>query len=39
MDSHLEKLNENLEPAVKGMSSEQLSWHLPGESDTVEPAQ
>jgi hypothetical protein len=30
MDSRLEKLRENLESAVKGMSSEQLSWHLPG---------
>jgi hypothetical protein len=30
MDSRLEKLKENLELAVKGMSSEQLSWHLPG---------
>ncbi len=30
MDFRLEKLKENLESAVKGMSSEQLSWHLPG---------
>ncbi len=30
MDSRLEKLRENLEAAVKGMSSEQLRWHLPG---------
>jgi hypothetical protein len=30
MDSRLEKLKENLELAVKGMSTEQLSWHLPG---------
>jgi uncharacterized protein DUF1569 len=30
MDSRLEKLKKNLESAVKGMSSEQLSWHLPG---------
>src|SRR6266571_2663591 len=30
MDSRLEKLKENLESAVEGMSSEQLSWHLPG---------
>ena len=30
MDSRLEQLIENLESAVKGMSSEQLSWHLPG---------
>ena len=30
MDPRLEKLLENLESAVKGMSSEQMSWHLPG---------
>jgi putative oxidoreductase len=30
MDSRLEKLKRNLESAVGGMSSEQLSWHLPG---------
>src|SRR5260370_10515770 len=30
MDFRLEKLKENLESAVEGMSSEQLSWHLPG---------
>jgi uncharacterized protein DUF1569 len=30
MDSRLEKLKQSLESAVKGMSSEQLSWHLPG---------
>jgi hypothetical protein len=30
MDSRLEKLKENLESAVEGMSSEQLSRHLPG---------
>jgi len=30
MDSRLEKLKENLESAVDGMSSEQWSWHLPG---------
>jgi hypothetical protein len=30
MDSRLEKLKENLESAVEGMSSEQLRWHLPG---------
>ncbi len=30
MDSRLERLKENLESAVEGMSSEQLSWHLPG---------
>src|SRR2546425_13280297 len=30
MDTRLEKLKESLELAVEGMSSEQLSWHLPG---------
>ena len=30
MDSRLEKLKESLESSVEGMSSEQLSWHLPG---------
>jgi hypothetical protein len=30
MDFRLEKLKENLESAVEGKSSEQLSWHLPG---------
>ena len=30
MDSRLEALKENLESAVEGMSSEQLSWHLQG---------
>jgi hypothetical protein len=30
MDSRLEKLQEDLESAVEGMSSEQLSWHIPG---------
>jgi hypothetical protein len=30
MNYHLDKLKENLESAVEGMSSEQLSWHLPG---------
>ncbi len=30
MDSRLEKLKESLESAVEGMSSEQLSWRLPG---------
>ena len=28
MDSRLEKLKEDLESAVEGMSSEQLSWHI-----------
>src|ERR1017187_8445016 len=30
MDSRLGKLKENLESAMEGMSSEQLSWHPPG---------
>jgi hypothetical protein len=30
MDPRLEKLKANLESAVEGMSSEQLSWHPPG---------
>lgn len=30
MDPLLEKLKEDLESAVEGMSSEQLSWHIPG---------
>jgi len=30
MDSRLEKLKEDLESAVEGMSSEQLSWHISG---------
>ena len=30
MDSRLEKLKEDLATAVEGMSSEQLSWHIPG---------
>lgn len=30
MDSRLEKLKEDLDLAVKGMSSGQMSWHLPG---------
>ena len=30
MNSRLEKLKESLESAIDGMSSEQLSWHLPG---------
>ena len=30
MDSRLEKLKENLESAVEGMSGEQLRWHPPG---------
>jgi hypothetical protein len=30
MDYRLEKLKENLESAVEGVSSEQMSWHLRG---------
>jgi hypothetical protein len=30
MDSRLENLQQSLESAVEGMSSEQLSWHAPG---------
>ena len=30
MDSQLDALKQSLESAVEGMSSEQLSWHLPG---------
>ena len=30
MDTHLDKLKRALESAVEGMSSEQMSWHLPG---------
>ena len=30
MDSRLEELKQSLKSAVEGMSSEQLSWHLPG---------
>ena len=30
MDSRLDALKQSLESAVEGMSSEQLSWHLPG---------
>ena len=30
MDSRLDKLKQSLQSAVEGMSSEQLSWHLPG---------
>jgi hypothetical protein len=30
MDPLLEKLKEDLESALEGMSSEQLRWHLPG---------
>ena len=30
MDSRVNRLREDLESAVRGMSSEQMSWHLPG---------
>jgi hypothetical protein len=30
MDFRLNKLKQSLESVVDGMSSEQLSWHLPG---------
>jgi|SRR5271165_2427819 len=30
MDSRLERLKENLQAAMEGLSSEQLSWHPPG---------
>lgn len=30
MDPSFEKLKENLESAVESMTSEQMSWHLPG---------
>ena len=30
MDPRLETLRENLESAMQGMTSEQMSWHLPG---------
>ena len=30
MDAHLNSLKQSLESAVEGMSSEQLSWHVPG---------
>jgi hypothetical protein len=36
MDSRLDKLKQSLESAVEGMSSEQLSWHLPGKWSAAE---
>jgi hypothetical protein len=36
MNFRLEMLKENLESAVEGMSSEQLSWHLPGKWSAAE---
>ena len=36
MDFRLERMKENLESAVERMSSEQLSWHLPGKWSAAE---
>lgn len=36
MDSRLEKLKENLESALEGLSSEQMSWHAPGKWSAAE---
>ena len=36
MDARLERLKQSLESAVEGMSSEQLSWHLPGKWSAAE---
>ena len=36
MDFRLEKLKESLHSATEGMSSEQLSWHLPGKWSAAE---
>jgi Protein of unknown function (DUF1569) len=36
MDSRLDTLKQSLESAVEGMSSEQLSWHLPGKWSAAE---
>ena len=36
MDPRLETLRANLQSAVHGMSSEQLSWHLPGKWSAAE---
>ena len=36
MDPRLEALRHSLESAVEGMSSEQLSWHLPGKWSAAE---
>ena len=36
MDSRLDRLKHSLESAVEGMSSEQLSWHLPGKWSAAE---
>ena len=36
MDSRLDKLKQSLESAVEGMTSDQLSWHLPGKWSAAE---
>ena len=36
MDPRLDRLKQSLESAVEGMSSEQLSWHLPGKWSAAE---
>ena len=36
MDSRLDTLKQSLESAMEGMSSEQLSWHLPGKWSAAE---
>ena len=36
MDPRLDALKQSLESAVDGMSSEQLSWHLPGKWSAAE---
>jgi hypothetical protein len=36
MDPHLDALKQSLESAVEGMSSTQLSWHLPGKWSAAE---
>ena len=36
MDPRLEKLKQSLESTVEGMTSEQLSWHLPGKWSAAE---
>jgi Protein of unknown function (DUF1569) len=36
VDPHLERLRHQIESAVASLSSEQLSWHLPGKWSTAE---
>ena len=36
MDSRLDTMKQSLESATEGMSSEQLSWHLPGKWSAAE---